>query len=88
MESTAEFNPTKIWHVEFSLARLSRCLFRMLAHMKTDVCKLIISLLLLLVNQKQSELSLIKTKLDINQELTLKFNVSSHAFSENPVSTH
>lgn len=50
MESTAEFNPTKIWHVEFSLARSSRCLFFMLAHMKTGSCKLIIALFLFLVN--------------------------------------
>ena len=50
LESTAEFNPTKIRHVEFSPARSSRCLFRMLAHMKTGSCKLIIALFLLLVN--------------------------------------
>lgn len=50
MESTAEFNPTKIWHVEFSLARSSKCPFFMPAHMKTSFCKLIIALFLSLVN--------------------------------------
>ena len=43
-ESTAEFNPTKIWYVEFSLAHYSRCLFAMLAHMETGSWKSIIAL--------------------------------------------
>jgi hypothetical protein len=30
MESTAEFNPTQKWYVEFNFARFSRCLFAML----------------------------------------------------------
>ena len=53
-ESTAEFNPTKIWYVEFSLAHLPRCLFAMLAHMKTGPCKVIVTLFLSLVNRNEA----------------------------------
>ena len=53
MESTAEFNPTKIWHVEFNLAHLSRCPFFMLVYKKTGSYKLIITLFLSLVNQNK-----------------------------------